>query len=427
MEFFKAFIYNKLVIQKMTEVFNLDKIRQAKRAYYRTYQAAANVGLRLMPWNWPKPVVKPGALLEVPNILREFGVKKPILVTGPNIVKTIGKRLMEELDKEGFEYVVFSDTEANPSIETVMKIVKKYHAEGADSIVALGGGSPMDAAKAAGAKIVRPKKPLKRMAGIFTVLKKLPPFIAIPTTAGTGSETTIAAIITDKAKNHKYAIMDLNLLPDYAVLDPELLIGLSPRTTGTTGMDALTHAVEAYLCVSYKTKYSNQMAIEATKDIMKYLIPSFDEPLNIFLREKMLLASYKAGIAFTRAGVGNVHALAHTLGGFYNTPHGLANAVILPHVLEDYGEAVYKPLAELADYSGVDIAGSDEMKAKAFVKRIRDMNEYMGIPTGFDMIRSEDIPKMAKQAVSEANPNYPVPVVYFKEDFCRMAERIRIK
>lgn len=409
------------------EVFNLDKIKQAKKAFYRTYQAAANVGLRLMPWNWPKPVVKPGALLEVPVILKELGAEKPLLVTGPNIVKTIGKRLMAALEEEGFEYAVFSDTEANPSIETVMKIVEQYHTAGADSIIALGGGSPMDAAKAAGAKIVRPNKSLKRMAGIFTVLKKLPPFIAIPTTAGTGSETTIAAIITDKANNHKYAIMDLNLLPDYAVLDPELLLSLSPRTTGATGMDALTHAIEAYLCVSYKTKYSNRMAIEATQDIMKYLIPSFIEPKNVFLREKMLLASYKAGIAFTRAGVGNVHALAHTMGGFYNTPHGLANAVILPHILEDYGETVYKPLAELADYTKMGLAGSDEMKAKDFIKKIRDMNEFMGIPTGFDMIKSEDIPQMAKLAAKEANPNYPVPLVYFEEDFCRMAERIRIK
>lgn len=405
----------------------MDKIKKAKKAFYRTYQAAANVGLRLVPWNWPKPVLKPGALLEVPSLLRQLGARKPMLITGPHIVKTIGKKLMAELEKEGFEYSVFSDTEANPSLDTVMKIVNQYRAEDADSIIALGGGSPMDAAKAAGAKIVRPKKPLRRMAGIFTVLKKLPPFIAIPTTAGTGSETTIAAVVTDKTKNHKFAIMDLNLLPDYAVLDPELLTSLSPRTTGATGMDALTHAVEAYLCVSYKTRHSNRMAIEATQDIMKYLIPSFTEPDNVFLREKMLLASFKAGIAFTRAGVGNVHALAHTLGGLYNTPHGLANAVILPHILEDYGEAVYKPLAELADYTGMGISGSDEVKAKAFIKKIREMNEYMGIPTGFDMIKTSDIPKMAKHAVHEANPNYPVPVVYFKEDFCRMAERIRIK
>ena len=262
------------------------------------------------------------------------------------------------------------------------------------------------------------------MAGLLKVGKKLPPFIAVPTTAGTGSETTIAAVITDGATHHKYALMDLHLVPKYAVLDPEMTRELPPKVTSTTGMDALTHAVEAYVCWTYNTKESIRLAEEAVCAIFRSLERAYKDGNDMEARTEMLIAAYKAGFAFTRAGVGNVHAIAHTLGGLYNTPHGLANAVILPIVLEDYGEVVYPKLARLAELTGVKTDGSEADKAQAFIREIRAMNARMNIPTGFDHIREEDIPQMITWALAEANPVYPVPVVYDRERCEKVIRRI---
>ena len=281
----------------------------------------------------------------------------------------------------------------------------------------------MDAAKAAAARVVKPRKSVNQMGGILKVMKRLPLFIAVPTTAGTGSETTIAALITDTETHHKYAIMDTCLIPRFAVLDPELTIGLPPSLTAATGMDALTHAVEAYLCWTYGTKESIGFALDAVKMIFENLQGAFKNGADTGARQAMLTASYKAGFAFTRAGVGNIHAIAHTLGGLYNAPHGLANAVILPLVLEDYGKKVWKKLARLADVSGVAPgAVSDEEKAKAFIAAIYDMNAKMGIPRGFDFIKNEDIPKMTRWAFRESNPVYPVPVVYNRARYRKIIE-----
>jgi len=281
----------------------------------------------------------------------------------------------------------------------------------------------MDAAKAAAARVVKPRTSVNKMAGLLKVLKRLPLFIAAPTTAGTGSETTIAALITDTETRHKYAIMDISLIPRFAVLDPELTVGLPASITAATGMDALTHAVEAYLCWTYGTKESIGFALDAVKDIFVYLPRVYKNGADIEARQAMLTASYKAGFAFTRAGVGNIHAIAHTLGGLYNTPHGLANAVILPVVLEDYGNRVWKKLSLLAEVSGVAPASaSDEEKARAFINAIYDMNTKMGIPRGFDFIKTEDIPRMTEWAFKESNPIYPVPVVCNRACFRKIIE-----
>ncbi len=400
-------------------------VEKVKRAYYRTFQGVFGVGEKFMPWRKPELVTGPGGIREIPRLLADAGVKKPMLVTGPNIVKTIGKRILELLDEAGIACAVFSEVEANPSVVTAERIYLRYQENGCDGFIALGGGSPMDAAKAAAALCARPDKRLTQLAGLLKVGRPIPPFIAIPTTSGTGSETTVAAVITDRETNHKYAIMDLHLIPRYAILDPELTVGLPPRTTATTGMDALTHAVEAYLCWTYNTRESRRDAQEAVQSIFVNLEKVYAHPDDINGRQEMMLAAFKAGFAFTRSSVGNVHAIAHTLGGFYNTPHGLANAVILPIVLEDYGEAVYPKLARLAELAKVKTCGTTEEKAKAFIAEIRAMNRRMGIPTGFDFIKDEDIPTMVKYALAEANPVYPVPVVYDRERCAAVIRRIR--
>jgi len=398
--------------------------------FCRVFQFIFNYGARVLPWRKAVPVEGPGSIGKIPELLLKQKVRKPLLVTDNGLVKAgIAQRLIDVLAKAEIPHVVFSDVEANPSVNTVNIIQKLYLAEGCDGFIALGGGSSMDAAKGAAARVVKPGKSVNQLGGLLKVLKKIPPFIAVPTTAGTGSETTIAALITDTETHHKYAIMDLSIIPRYAILDSELTVGLPPAITATTGMDALTHAVEAFLCWTYNTRESIQYALDAVKIIFANLETVYADGKNIAGRQAMLLASYKAGFAFTRAGVGNIHAIAHTLGGLYNTPHGLANAVILPRVLDDYGEKVHKKLARLAEAAGlvtVTDTKTTAEKARIFIDAIYAMNGRMGIPKGFDCIKSEDIPQMVKWAGKESNPIYPVPVIYSKERFRRVIESLRL-
>lgn len=398
-----------------------------KKAYYRTFQAVFNIAARALPWR--KAVVKKGAgaIEKIPSLLSELGGKKPMVVTDPGLMEAgVAPKILAVLEAKGIPHSLYAKVEPNPSIHTVNAIFSQYGKDGCNSLIAIGGGSAMDAAKAAAARVVRPKKSVQKLGGLLRVRKKLPPFIAVPTTAGTGSETTIAALITDTEIHHKYAIMDLCLIPRYAVLDPELTVGLPPHITAATGMDALTHAVEAYLCWTYNTRESLRFAEEAVEMIFKYLPRVYENGSDLEARAEMLMASYKAGFAFTRAGVGNVHAIAHTLGGLYNAPHGLANAVVLPVVLEDYGDKVHEKLAHLAGFAGVTTGRGTEADAKAFIAAIRKFNADMKIPLGFDFIKDKDIPQMVAWAAKEANPIYPVPVVYDEARFTAVIQKIRI-
>ena len=395
-----------------------------KKAYYRSFQAVFNVGARCLYWRRPVPVSGVGSIRKIPELLKKEEVGKVMVVTGPTVGKKLAPKILTELDRAGIAYELFAEVEANPSVNTVNRIQKLYLEKACEGFIAIGGGSPMDAAKAAAARVVRPNTEVGQMAGLLKVGKKIPPYIAVPTTAGTGSETTIAAVITDGDTHHKYALMDLHLVPKYAILDPEMTRDLPQKITATTGMDALTHAVEAYVCWTYNTQESIRLAEEAVCEIFQYLERAYNDGNDMEARTQMLIASYKAGFAFTRAGVGNVHAIAHTLGGLYNTPHGLANAVILPIVLEDYGEAVWEKLAHLAELTGVKFTGTDAEKAGAFINEIRAMNKRMNIPTGFDFIKEEDIPQMIRWALAESNPVYPVPVVYDRKRCEKVIRRI---
>ena len=382
-----------------------------KKAYYRSFQTVFDLGARCLPWRKPITVSGEGSVSKIPELFKKHGNKKVMVVTGRTVGKTIAPPIMESLNAVGIETVHYSQVAANPTVTVVNEIQKMYLENGCDAFLAIGGGSPMDAAKGAAARVVHPNRSVNKMAGLFKVMHKIPTFVAVPTTAGTGSETTIAAVITDEKTHHKYAIMDLCLIPKYAVLDPETTRNLPPKTTSTTGMDALTHAVEAYVCWKNTTKETDRLA-------------AYNDGNDMEARQEMLIASFKAGFAFTRAGVGNVHAIAHTLGGLYNTPHGLANAVILPIVLEDYGSAVYAKLAHLSELTGVKTSGSDEEKAKAFIAEIRAMNKRMNIPTGFANIEEKDIPQMVQWALKEANPIYPVPVIYDEKHCAEVIHRI---
>ena len=391
-----------------------------KNVYCRAYQVCFAVGARLLPWRRPECITGLGSFARVPSLLAERGVRKPLIVASRRQSQTPA---FQEMLGHLAGWSLYTGVTANPRVETVEAIAAQYRRSGCDGFVAVGGGSPMDAAKAAAALLVRPNRSLSSLAGLLKVRRRIPPFIAVPTTAGTGSETTIAAVITGR-DHRKYAVSDLCLIPRYAILDPTLSAGLPPHITAETGMDALTHAVEAYLSRFYNTRKTREQAERAVVTIFSHLERAYRDGASLPDRAAMLQASFDAGAAFTRASVGNVHAIAHTLGGLYGTAHGLANAVLLPIVLEDYGAAAYPRLARLAHLVGIQEA-SAEASARAFIAEIRAMNARMGIPDHFDCIRSEDIPLMASWACREANPVYPVPVIYDRARFARVIERSR--
>ena len=387
--------------------------------FCRTYQAAFGIGAKFLPWRKPICHTGAGKLADLGAILRENGAKKPLIVASR---RQCADPAFLAAAADLPAYVTFSDVTPNPKIATVEQIAALYRAENCDSFVAIGGGSPMDAAKAAAARVVRPKKTVAQLGGLLKVHRKLPLFIAVPTTAGTGSETTIAAVVTDE-NHHKYAVNDLCLIPHHAILDPALTVSLPASITAQTGMDALTHAVEAYIGKFYNTAETRRCAESAVVDIFRYLKPACLDGGDLEAREKLLLASFNAGVAFTRASVGNVHAIAHTLGGLYDIPHGLANAVLLPVVLRDYGAAAHKPLARLAELVGIDCA-TEQAKAEAFIDAIFQMNAELGIPDGFTVIQDADLPQMAAWASAEANPTYPVPVIYDKSRFIAVIRQV---
>ena len=387
--------------------------------WYRTYQCVFGLGARLLPWRRPETVTGPGSLARIPALLTKCGTRRPVVAASRRqCADPAFQQMLSRL--EG--YALFSDIQPNPPVSAVEAAAALYRREGCDSLVAVGGGSPMDTAKAAAALLARPDRTLSQLAGLLKVRRPIPPFIAVPTTAGTGSETTIAAVVTG-ADHHKYAVSNLCLIPRCAVLDPLLTVSLPPRTTAETGMDALTHAVEAYLSRFYPTRQTDHLAEEAVVTIFRTLEHACAHGDDVDARQALLTASYQAGAAFTRASVGNVHAIAHTLGGLYGVGHGLANAVLLPVVLRDYGPAAYRKLARLAELVGLP-GGTDGEKADAFIDAILAMNARLGIPTGFSCIREEDLPQMAAWAAKEANPTYPVPVIYDRGRFIRVIRQV---
>ena len=378
-----------------------------KSAYCRVFQAAFRMALPILPYREPGII---SSCTEIKNVLEKEGATSVLVVTDKGIVNNGLLAPVEDALKDGgIQYFVYDDTLPNPSVINVEDALKVYHANKCDAIIAIGGGSAMDCAKAVGVRVVYPKRTVNQLGGKLKAWRKLPTFIAIPTTAGTGSETTLAAMITDSVTHHKYAIMSFPLIPHYAVLDASLTYSLPQSLTASTGMDALTHAVEAYIGRS-TTKETRRLAQEATKLVFENVYTAYSDGKNHTARENMLHAAYKAGIAFSKSYVGYIHALAHSLGGLYGTPHGLANTVIMPYVLEAYGKSVYKKLHKLGVAAGVCSQNdSYEVGANKFIDAIKKLNYDMGIPDKLEGIKKEDILSLAKHAEKEANPLYPVP------------------
>ena len=378
-----------------------------KKIYCRAFQAAFHIALPILPYREPKII---RSCADIGSVMESQSIRAALIVTDAGIVSAgLVTPLEQALQSCGVSYAVYDKTQPNPTVDNVEQALAMYYAHNCSCLIAIGGGSSMDCAKAVGARIVYPKKQLGQMKGILRVLRRLPTLIAIPTTAGTGSETTLAAVVTDPKTHHKYALMSFPLIPHYAVLDAALTYSLPPHLTSTTGMDALTHAVEAYIGGT-TTAETRRLALDATALIFENIRTAYADGGNHVARAQMLLAAYKAGVAFSKSYVGYIHAVAHSLSGRYGTPHGLANAVIMPYVLRAYGASAHKKLAELGVAAGV--CSADEpyaVGAEKFIAAVQELNAGMNIPDKLTGIRREDIPAMARHAEKEGNPLYPVP------------------
>ena len=388
-----------------------------KKAWCRTFQAGLKISNYFMGYHTPETLEGPGCVKELPEKIRQKGVKRVFVVTDGGLMKIgLPDGLLHAMDEAGVPYTLFSHIQPNPTDENVEEGFALFRESGCDAIVAFGGGSPMDCAKGIAAKNAHPKKTVAQLQGLLKVHKKIVPFWAIPTTSGTGSETTVAAVITEAKTHHKASINDPFILPRYAVLDPELTRGLPPYVTATTGMDALCHAVESYTNWTYCTKLEKEYSLKAVRLIHDNLLQAFRDGNNLEARQNMQLAAFYAGRSFTRGCVGYVHAVGHTLSGLYGVAHGEVMGIILPYVMRQFGTAAHRRLAELADVCGIQ-GKTDTEKAEGFIAWIEEMKAMTGIPRGYKSIRREDIPQIIAWADKEASPLYPVPVIWEKEDF----------
>ena len=372
----------------------------------------------------PKMIKGEHALLDLIDVLKKQHLTRYMIVTTPGFIKrgTL-QSFFDALNQNDIQYSIFHDVKPDPEISDVEKPKEMYIKDGCQALIAIGGGSVIDCSKAALACVQMKKLDVTTVLHTGRVSKQLPLLIAVPTTAGTGSEVTAGAVITDPIQKRKYALSNLFLIPKYAVLDSSLLVSLPSKMTAYTGMDALTHAIEAYINC-FNNRKTNEYALRAIKTIFQYLVPSFEDGLNKHYRLELLEASYNAGVAISNNYVGYVHTIAHGIGGMYHLQHGMINATILPIVLEEYGSAVVSKLAKIADVVGITGA-TDQDKSTQFIQKLKDLNQIFSIPTSIPEIQEEDIHYLAIGAEKEGNPSYPTPVTWNVEQFEKVIRKIK--
>lgn len=392
-----------------------------------TVMRAAGVVTGFLPIPQPMLLVGPGASRRLGHAICGFGHRKILIVTDRAVrERGLPDALTRALTKGGTAHVIFDAITPDAPVPLIEKGIAFYRKHGCDAIVAFGGGSPMDAAKTIALAVANNKNP-RQLVGYFKGLHAPVPVYAVPTTAGTGSEVTVAAVISDPETNRKLVIADTRLVPAMAALDPELMTGLPRNVTAATGMDALTHAVEAFIG-QWSTPYTDRMSLAAVSMIYENLRIAYRSGRNLAAREQMALAATCAGLAFTRANVGYAHAIAHQLGGKYHTPHGLANAIVLPHVLKFHGATITRKLAILAVRAKVGTEGERPgVLASKFRESVETLNRDLGIPTHLDALREADIPALAKAACWEADTNYPVPRYMSPETCERLLRKVLVK
>lgn len=344
-----------------------------------------------------------GAIKEIVGELDKRGFKKTLVVTDPDLVKFgVTKKVTDLLDAAGKAYEVYSEVKANPTIANVNKGVATFKAAGADSIVAVGGGSAMDTAKAIGIISANPDfADVVSLEGVADTKNPSVPIIAVPTTAGTAAEVTINYVITDEEKKRKFVCVDPHDIPVVAVVDSDMMSSMPKGLTASTGMDALTHAIEGYTTLA-AWELTDALHLKAIEIIGRSLRAACDnDPKG---REDMALGQYVAGMGFSNVGLGVVHGMAHPLGAFYDTPHGIANAVLLPYVMEYNAECTGDKFKHIAEAMGVDTAGmSQEEYRAAAVNAVKQLSNDVGIPEKLHEIgvKEEDLPALAEAAMAD--------------------------
>lgn len=368
---------------------------------------------RLIAIPRPTAFVGPGSALRLCTMIGQSGVKRVMIITDAVLVKLgLVEPIRQKLADAGLDVAIHDGITPDPTYPVLTAGYEAVRAHGSDAILAIGGGSAIDAAKVIDAMAVSGKSP-ERLVGVMKVGKAMLPLFAIPTTAGTGSEVTVAAVVTDPVKHAKAAVIDPKLVPMATALDPTLMTGMPKPITAATGMDALTHAVEAYTNL-WPHKETAWHATAAVRMIFANLPRAYEQPDDLEAREAMAVASFYAGLAFTKAYVGYVHAFSHKVGGMYGVPHGLGNAITLPYVLDFLQDQRWaqQRLAELAIAIGAGTAsdGNPALAAR-FIARVRELNRTVGIPEKIEALKVEDIPHIAEAAMIEAYRDYPVPKI----------------
>ncbi len=386
-------------------------------AVFRLKQLILKLMLIMVPMPKPIQFMGPGSKLQLCTAIDQMGIGKLLIVTDAMLVKLgLLDEIQEKLDQLGIEYLVYDGVEPNPTIQQIEAGLAMYQQNACQGLLAIGGGSSMDAAKVIAARATHPKKTVRKLDGLFKLRGGIDPLFVIPTTAGTGSEVTIAAVVSDPENTRKFAIMDPKLMPEMTALDGTMMTGLPPAITAATGMDAMTHAVEAYISRN-ALPASDRQALAAVRLIVENLPKVMQDGTDLEARSNMAIASFYAGLAFTSAGVGYVHAIAHNFGAYYHTPHGLANAIVLPYVLDFSKDACLDRLAELGRVSGLAADGdSDAVLADKFIAHIRKMCADFEIPQTLEALRQDDIPGIAKAACKEAHWTYAVPKYMTRSD-----------
>jgi alcohol dehydrogenase len=362
-----------------------------------------NAEFELRKFVAPEFIIGTDARLLAGRYARNFGARHALVVTGPNLIRAGWvKDVTGSLDEEGIRHTVFSNVSPNPRDHEVMKGAGVFETSGCDSIIVVGGGSPIDCAKGIGI-VFSNRKHILEFEGVDNVPVPAPPLICIPTTAGTGADVSQFAIISDTNRRVKIAIISKKIVPDIALIDPVPLTTLSPELTAHTGMDALTHSIEAYVS-NASSPVTDIHALESVRLMTTFLSRAFEEPENTGWRYQTLLGSLFAGLAFSNASLGAVHAMAHSLGGFSDLPHGLCNALLLGYVMEFNYPACAGRFETLGNVMGVELDGLDrEAKKKAIIGSITAMRDQVGVTeTLGDLgVKKTDIPELAKKAIHD--------------------------
>ncbi len=374
----------------------------------RMYMRVLKLVTQWVRLDWPGLVEGPGSSLELCRQIAKDGHQRVLLVTDAGLTALgMHEPLCAELRTQGLDVRVYDGVEPDPSIAQVNTGFAVLQEFGAQAVLALGGGSSIDAAKVIAA-MAQNQKTVRDMVGLFKARRGMLPLYVIPTTAGTGSEVTVGAVISDPVAQQKLLIADPKLMPRYAALDGELMCGLPPGMTAATGMDALTHAVEAFLSRN-ATAETDAYAVSAGRVLFHDLEVAYAHGDDPELRQRLARAAHLAGRAITKASLGYVHAIAHNFGARYHLPHGLANAIVMPHVLDYSLPCCRQRMAAFARACGVSNATDDLEAALALISRVRAMNNSFGIPAQVESLKAEDIPAIARAARAEARFLYPVP------------------